>query len=94
MNGVRSTGLRTTVLKLGPLLILLLSQAPLAACTACFGQTDSRMAQGMNMGIFVLLAVITTVLAGVASFFVYLGRRVGQAQPPVTQPDLNAEINA
>jgi len=33
------------------------------------------MAQGMNVGIFALLLVITSVLAGVASFFVYLGRR-------------------
>jgi hypothetical protein len=48
------------------------------ACTACFGQSDSPMAKGMNMGIFTLLLVITCVLAGVASFFVYLIRRGSQ----------------
>lgn len=48
------------------------------ACAACFGQSDSSMAQGMNMGIFSLLLVITTVLCGVAGFFVYLVRRSSQ----------------
>ena len=33
------------------------------------------MAKGMNMGILALLVVITSVLAGVATFFVYLARR-------------------
>jgi hypothetical protein len=50
----------------------------LYACAACFGKSDSNMAKGMNMGIFALLLVITSVLAGVASFFVYLGRREAQ----------------
>ena len=36
------------------------------------------MAQGMNMGIFTLLGVILSVLAGVAGFFVYLARRGAQ----------------
>ena len=33
------------------------------------------MAKGMNLGILSLLAVIGMVLGGVASFFVYLGKR-------------------
>jgi maltodextrin utilization protein YvdJ len=33
------------------------------------------MAKGMNLGILSLLAVIGVVLGGVASFFVYLGKR-------------------
>jgi len=33
------------------------------------------MAQGMNWGIMSLLGVIGCVLAGIASFFVYVGRR-------------------
>jgi len=36
------------------------------------------MAQGMNMGIFALLLVITAVLGGVAAFFIYLARRGSQ----------------
>lgn len=33
------------------------------------------MAQGMNWGIFTLLGVIVTVLATIASFFVYIIRK-------------------
>lgn len=51
------------------------SRTATIACTACFGQSDSPMAQGMNMGIFALLLVITSVLCGVAGFFVYVARR-------------------
>jgi len=49
------------------------------ACSACFGKSDSAMAQGMNWGIFSLLAVIGVVLGGVTSFFVYLGKRSGSS---------------
>jgi hypothetical protein len=58
--------------------LLELSSAPARACAACFGQSDSGMARGMNMGIFALLLVITSVLCGVAGFFVYVARRTAQ----------------
>jgi len=45
------------------------------ACPVCFGQSDSPMAQGVNMGIFVLLGVVGCVLAAFAAFMVYLARR-------------------
>jgi hypothetical protein len=45
------------------------------ACAACYGQSDSPMAHGMNAGIFALLGVIGTVLCGAATFFVFLARR-------------------
>lgn len=64
-------------------LVVLATQAAaphLLACTACFGKSDSNMAQGMNMGIFVLLLVITMVLAGVASFFVFIAKRTSQME--------------
>jgi hypothetical protein len=65
---------------------LLFSSGPqVFACAACFGQSDSRMAQGMNMGIFALLLVITCVLAGVAGFFIYLARRSSQMAEPMPQ---------
>jgi hypothetical protein len=55
------------------------------ACAACFGKSDSALAQGMNMGILALLGVIGTVLMSVAGFFIYLARRSAQtAAPPVT----------
>ena len=37
--------------------LLELSSAPAFACAACFGQSDSSLAQGMNMGILALLMV-------------------------------------
>ena len=45
------------------------------ACAACYGQSDSPMAAGMNWGIATLLAMIIFVLGGVAGFFVFLIRR-------------------
>ena len=50
----------------------------LVACTACAGRSDDAMARGMNMGIFALLIVIVSVLAGIASFAVFLARRAAQ----------------
>ena len=77
-----------------PLVLLLVMAAgsPLNAfgCAACFGKSDSPMAQGMNMGIFSLLAVIVSVLAGVAGFFIYLARRSGQVAAAVPQEQLQA----
>jgi hypothetical protein len=55
--------------------ILLLQPTTLLACAACYGASDSPMAQGMNWGIFSLLVMIVLVLVGVASFFVFLARR-------------------
>ena len=45
------------------------------ACPVCFGQSDSPMAQGVNMGSFFLLGVVGCVLAAFAAFMVYLARR-------------------
>jgi len=47
------------------------------ACAACYGQSDSAMAAGMNWGIFSLLGIIVAVLGVVAGFFVFLMRRAG-----------------
>jgi len=44
-------------------------------CSACYGQSDSPMAHGLNWGIFSLLLVVASMLGGIASFFVYLARR-------------------
>ena len=45
------------------------------ACPVCFGQNDSPLASGVNMGVFVMLGVTGVVLAGFAGFFIYLMRR-------------------
>ena len=59
----------------GALALLALRADPLLACSVCYGQSDSPMAQGMNWGIMSLLVVIAGVLAGVTLFFVHVGRR-------------------
>ena len=47
----------------------------LLACSVCFGQSDSPLAQGTNMAIFFMLAVTGVMLASFAGFFIYLIRR-------------------
>jgi uncharacterized membrane protein len=61
---------------LAALLVMMLAVPRVAlACPVCFGQSDSPMAQGVNMGMYFLLAVIGSVLVAFASFFIYLARR-------------------
>lgn len=60
------------------------------ACAACYGQSDSPLAKGMNWGIFSLLATVIFVLGSVASFFVFLGKR-GAASPADAAPAAAAE---
>jgi hypothetical protein len=50
-------------------------QALMFACSVCFGQSDSPLAKGTNMGIFFMLGVTGLMLAAFATFFVYLIRR-------------------
>lgn len=45
------------------------------ACAACYGQSDSPLAAGMNWGIMSLLGFIGSVLGAVAAFFIYIVRR-------------------
>jgi hypothetical protein len=49
--------------------------SPLFACAACYGKSDSPLASGMNWGIFTLMGVILTVLASIATFFIYIIRK-------------------
>ena len=51
------------------------------ACAVCFGKSDSSMAKGMNMGIFVLLICITGVLGVLSCFFVFLAVRSSKHPP-------------
>jgi hypothetical protein len=57
--------------------IALVAAAPRVAlaCPVCFGQSDSPLAKGVNMGVLFLLGTITAVLIGFASFMIYLARR-------------------
>jgi hypothetical protein len=49
------------------------------ACPVCFGQSDSPLALGANMGIWVMLGVTGAVLSAFAGFFIYLMRRAKKA---------------
>jgi len=68
-----------------PLLALLLQPGAAFGCAACFGQSGSPLAQGMNWGIMVLLGFISCVLLGVTAFFIYIVRR---ANTLAAQPEL------
>jgi len=46
-----------------------------SACAACYGQSDSPLASGMNWGILSLLTTIVFVLGLIAAFFVFLARK-------------------
>jgi drug/metabolite transporter (DMT)-like permease len=55
--------------------LAIFSPPPLFACAACYGKSDSPLASGMNWGIFTLLGVVATVLASIATFFVFIIRK-------------------
>jgi LPXTG-motif cell wall-anchored protein len=60
--------------------LALVASAPshLFACAACGsdnGHIDSPLTGGMNWGIFTLMGVIVTVLASIATFFVFIIRK-------------------
>jgi hypothetical protein len=66
--------------------------APAAlACAACFGKSDSPLAQGMNWGIFALLGCISMVLSGFAGFGIYLARRSAAVAAAATTPPAPVE---
>ena len=45
------------------------------ACAACFGKTDSRLAEGMNWGILSLLVILSFVLGGFLAVGIYIVKR-------------------
>jgi H+/Cl- antiporter ClcA len=47
----------------------------LLACATCFGDPDSPMTKGMNVGVLVLLFVCGVVLGAIGAFFLYLFKR-------------------
>ena len=62
-----------------------------SACAACFGQSDGKMAQGMNMGIFSLLAVVVFMQVAVGGFFfIFLRKRAARIQTEKAAPRARA----
>jgi membrane glycosyltransferase len=60
------------------LLTLALTVAPRLAhaCPVCFGGPESLQTRGAQAGILALLVVTLVMLASIAGFFIYLGRRI------------------
>ena len=63
--------------------LLLLSTPDASACAACFGASDSKLAEGMNAGIFALMGVIGSVLFAIAGFFWFIARRAATHPLPL-----------
>ena len=57
------------------MMALLLNPVATQACTVCFGNSDSKLTQGMLAGVLVLLLFILAVLGGFVALFIYLARR-------------------
>lgn len=45
------------------------------ACSTCFGDPNSPMTKGMNVGILALLFIVGLVLGAICAFFFYLFKR-------------------
>lgn len=75
---------RVPLLTFVMLSLLFLGTMDASACAACFGKSDSKLAEGMNAGIFALLGVVGSVLFAIAGFFVYIVRRA--ATHPLPMP--------
>ena len=74
------------------LLLVAFAPAKIFACATCYGgNIDSPMTDGMNWGIFTLLAVVGTVLAAFLTFLIYAIRKSEalNATVPKTNPEIS-----
>jgi len=53
------------------------------ACPVCFGMLDGPVADGVSKAVLALMGITGAVLAGFATFFIYLVRRSRLAVIPV-----------
>ena len=67
-------------LAVAAMLALIFHPSAAQACTVCFGNTDSKLSQGMLAGVLVLLLFILAVLGGFVALFIYLARRAAAIQ--------------
>ncbi len=79
---------RLALLAVAALALLLVSVPDASACAACFGASDSKLAEGMNAGIFALMGVIGSVLFAIAGFFYYIVRRASANPLPFPSESL------
>ncbi len=76
---------------LAALALLLVGVSDASACAACFGASDSKLAEGMNAGIFTLMGVIGGVLFAIAGFFYYIIRRAALNPLPLPGESISLE---
>lgn len=81
---------RLSLLALVALVTLLVSAPDTSACAACFGASDSKLAEGMNAGIFALMGVIGSVLFAIAGFFFFIARRAAAHPLPMPAESLSS----
>ena len=74
---------RPAFLVLIALAALLAGTIDVSACAACFGKSDSKLAEGMNAGIFALLVFVGALWLAFASFFVFIVRRAKSSGEPL-----------
>ena len=59
---------------------VMLTPSAAQACTVCFGDSNSKLTQGMLAGVFVLLFCVLSVLGGFVALFVFLARKAAAAE--------------
>ncbi len=84
--------LGSTMLALLLCLATLTIAQPALACSVCFGDPNSQMAQGVQAGVLVLLGVVGVVLTGLASLLLFWMRRAAHLEEveEVSQAALSA----
>ena len=69
-------------------LAALLTAQPVLACSVCYGDPNSAMAQGAQAGVLVLLGVVGVVLTGLASLLIFWMRRAANLERLVSANEL------
>jgi len=64
----------------------------LFACSACFGDPDSAVSNGLTWAITALIGVIGCVLAGVVAFSVRMNKQAGAVAATTTDEPSTKEI--
>lgn len=69
--------------------------SPALACAVCFGDPDSPLTKGALMGVYVLVGVVSFVLAGITAtgvFWIQRSRRLARIGDGDTTDQTNAEL--
>ena len=68
------------VIRTCALFALVLASPSVHACAVCFGNSDSKLTQGMLAGVLVLLLVVLSVLGGFVALFIFLAQRAAATE--------------